>query len=75
MRNLITFGYTRMMQFPDENLSIQNIVTKILFKNVNNLIIVKIHLHNSHITTKLHGYAHDYCNWKVRENRKFFTCV
>ena len=28
---------------------------------------MKIHQHHSHITGKIHGYAHDFCNTKVTE--------
>ena len=37
------------------------------FVNVHHLIKMKIHLHHSHITGKIIGYAHDFCNTKVTE--------
>ena len=33
----------------------------------------KIYLHHYHITGKIRGYAHSFCNLKVRENNKFFS--
>lgn len=27
-------------------------------------------IHHSHVTGKINGYAHDFCNQKVRENKK-----
>ena len=30
---------------------------------------VKVHLHHSHVTGKIFSYAHDFCNWKIRENK------
>ena len=30
---------------------------------------MKIRLHHSHITGKIIGYAHDFCNTKVTEKR------
>ena len=33
----------------------------------------KIYLHHYHITGKIHGYAHSFCNLKVRENNEFFA--
>ena len=29
---------------------------------------MKVHLHHSHITGKIIGYAHDFCNARVKEN-------
>ena len=37
------------------------------FINVHRLIKIKIHLHHSHVTGKILGYAHDFCNTKVTE--------
>ena len=38
------------------------------FINVHLLITVKVHLHHSHITGKILGYAHDFCNTIVIKN-------
>ena len=37
--------------------------------NAHRLIKVKVHLHHSHITGKILGYAHDFCNWNLLENK------
>ena len=37
--------------------------------NAHCLIKVKVHLHHSHITGKTLGYAHDFCNWNLLENK------
>ena len=29
----------------------------------------KVHVHHSHVSGEIIGYAHDFCNWKVRENK------
>ena len=47
----------------------ETITTNKFFKNVHRLIKVKVHLRRSHITGKILGYAHDFCNWNVRENK------
>ena len=60
------------MQFPDDDFIIPNIATKNLFAYVNNIMTVKILLHHSHVAGKIHGYAHKFCNWKVREDRDKF---
>ena len=46
-----------------------SIATINFFRNVHCLIKIKIHLHHSHITEKVLGYAHDFRNWNVRENK------
>ena len=46
-----------------------SITTNNFFRNVHCLIKVKIYLHHSHITEKVLGYAHDFGNWNVRENK------
>ena len=33
------------------------------------MIKVKVNLHHSHKSGKIFGYVHDFCNWKVRENK------
>ena len=34
-----------------------------------------IHLHHSHVTGKIIGYAHNFCNMKVSENQNQFSCI
>ena len=45
------------------------------FKSVHRIINVKIHFYNLHVTGKIIGYAHDFCNMKVRENQNQFSCI
>ena len=40
----------------------------IFFRNVHHLIKVKAHIHHSHITGKIVGCSHDFCNWTVGKN-------
>ena len=37
------------------------------------MIKVKMHLHHSHVTDEILGYVHDFCNWRVRENKTDFV--
>lgn len=64
--------YTIIKQFPDDDFIIPNIVTKNFFKSVCNITIVKIFLHHSNATGKIHGYEYDFCNRKASENRNLF---
>lgn len=36
---------------------------------------LKIHLHHSHVAREIYRYAHNFCNWKVRENQLDFSCL
>ena len=67
--NVYTFVFDAMIYFPQSNFIYDTITTNNLFRNVHRLIKVKVHLHHSHITGKILGYAHDFCNWNFRENK------
>ena len=43
--------------------------------NVKGISYNKTHIHHSHITGDIIGYAHSYCNFKVRENKKKISVV
>ena len=36
---------------------------------------MKIHLHHSHVAGKIHGYAHNFRNMKIRQNQTQFSCT
>ena len=56
-----------MICFPVIDMANETITTNRFFTNVHNLIKVKFHLHYSHITGKIFGYPHDFCNIVVIE--------
>ena len=64
-----------MIDFPAPNFMYNTITTANFFRNVHRLIKVKIHLHHSHITGKLLGYSHDFCNWTVRQNKSAIAMI
>ena len=69
-----SFVYTRLMNFPSSNFSIQNLTLPNFFESIHHIMIAKLSFFHSHITRKNHGFAHDFCNRKVRGNLSFFTC-
>ena len=64
----ITFVYSSIMDFPQNKFEIKTVVTKEFFNNVRDLIYGGYVIHHSHITREIIGYAHDFCNKKIREN-------
>ena len=51
--------------FPNSDIQYETFTTDSFFINVHGLIKMKIHLHHSHITGKILGYAHEFCNTNV----------
>ena len=63
------------MDFPQGRFDYETLTTINFFENIHRLINVKILLHHSYVTGKIYGYAHDFCNMKVRENQNQFSCI
>ena len=55
------------MNFPDNKFEIKTVVTKYFFSNVRDLIYGGYVIHYSHVTGEVIGYAHHFCNKKIRE--------
>ena len=66
---LYVFLYDAMIDFSPSNFMYDTITTNNFFRNVHRLFKVKVDIHHSHVTEKILGYAHDLCNWNVRENK------
>ena len=58
------------MKFPQNKFEIKTLVTKIFFNDVTNLMFGEIVIHPSHVSGERIGYAHDFCNRKMKENQK-----
>ena len=69
------FVYKRIMDFPQGCFDCETLIANDLFDSVHKVIIVKAHLHNSHITRNIIGYARNFCNAKVCENKDMLTCI
>ena len=72
---LYAFVYQRIIHFPLTRLECETLTTKDLLESVHKIVNVKIHLHHSHVTDKIFGYVHDFCNWQVRENNDIVSCI
>ena len=73
---LYSFLYHCLMDFPKLKFDeIKTITTNAFMKNLHRIVNYKVHIHHSHITGEIIGYAHDFCNWKMRENNIFVRLV
>ena len=57
------------MDFSLAEFEYEVLATSNFSENIHKLINVKIHLHHLHITGKIYGYAHEFCNMMVRKNK------
>ena len=70
-----SFVYQRLLDVQHRRYDYETLTINELFDSFHKIINVKIHLHHFHITGKIIGYAHDFCNAKVRENKEVITCI
>ena len=67
---MYAFFYDCLMDFPACKFNeLKIITTKGMFEKFYRVINSKIHLHHSHVSGEIIGHAHNFCNWKVRENK------
>ena len=73
---LYSFLYDCLVNFPSVKFDeIKTATTRGFLKEVYRVVNFKVHIHHSHITGKIHGYSHDFCNWKTRENKPFVLLI
>ena len=67
---LYSYFYDMLTDFPAcKSENIKTITTKGFFTNLYRVLEAKVHIHHSHVSGEMIGYSHDFCNWKVRENK------
>ena len=72
---LLAFLYSSMIKFHKAN-KIKGIsILENFIENLKEIMNNKIHLHHSHITSEIIGYAHNFCNDKVKENKYKITVI
>ena len=65
---IYVFVYDWLVYFPKSDIQYETFTTNSFFVKTHHLIKMKVHLNHSHITGKIIGYAHDFCNARVKEN-------
>ena len=63
------------MKFLQNKFEFETVATNDWFENIHKITNVKVHLHHSHVAGEVIGYAHDFCNLKVRENKGVISCI
>ena len=76
---IYAFVYQRLMDFLTAGsrfAEIETLTTLDLLEYIHRAINAKIDLHRSHVSGKIHGYAHNFCIMKRRENSQMqFSCI
>ena len=68
---IYAFCYYALMDIPHH----KTVTTRNFFEKLYRILNYKIHYHHSYITDKIFGYAHDFSNWNVRENKTELSLI
>ena len=74
-QQLYSFVYGLLIKFPRSNIEYETVTKTNVLRNVHRIIKVKTHLHHSHTTGEILRYVHDFCNWRVSENKTESSCI
>ena len=72
---IYAFAYDALMDFPSCSFDFKTVTTSSFFERLYRILNYKVHYHHSHISDKIFRYAHDFCNWKVRENKTELSLI
>ena len=67
---IYAFVYDTLIFLPKTDIEFDTVTSDQFFRHVHRLIKGKNHLHHSHVTGQILGYAHDFCNTTVIEKTK-----
>ena len=59
---VMAYVYQNLIAFTSPKFEFETVASNHFFRNLYRLLKVKTYLHHSHITDKIHGYVHDFCN-------------
>ena len=71
----ISFIYSTLIKFVETDQVKGMPMSKIFVDNSKGIMRDKTHIHHSLVSGKIIGYAHSYCNYKVRENKPKLSII
>ena len=71
----ISFVYKTLFNFPGKKSEIEIFVSRNFFDSVLNIFYSDCVIHHSHVTGKIIGFAHNFCNQEVRENKRTISVM
>ena len=73
---LYSFLYDCLMNFPELKFDeVKTITTNNFMQKLYTDVNYKVHIHHLHVTGVISGYAHDFCNWTIRESNLFVPLI
>ena len=72
---IISFIYSTLIKFVETDQVKGMPMSKIFVDNSKGIMRDKTHIHHSLVSGKIIGYAHSYCNYKVRENKPKLSII
>ena len=64
---IVLFVYRQIFDFPGNDREISIFVSKNFVCSIINMLYADVVVHHSYVSGNIHGYAHDFCNQKVKE--------
>ena len=71
----ISFIYSTLIKFVETDQVKGMPMSKIFVDNSKGIMRDKTHIHHSLVSGKIIGYAHSYCNYRVRENKPKLSII
>ena len=65
----ISFVYRQLFNFPGIKSEIEVFVSRNYFDSVLNILYSDCVIHHSHVTGKIIGYAHNFCNQNTKKQK------
>ena len=72
---IISFIYSTLIRFVETDQVKGMPMSKIFVDNSKGIMRDKTHIHHSLVSGKIIGYAHSYCNYRVRENKPKLSII
>ena len=63
------------MKLPENSFEIKTLVTKNFLNDLINLMVGSVVINHSYVTGDIIGYAHDFCNRKLKENQRTIPVI